>query len=312
MHLVLIGNYGVGNLGDEALKDYFLQRFPDIEWAVLSANPVEGEFWRLPAGLRSFFKPWWRTVGAIRKSDGIVFGGGSLFTDTESVFACILWWWHAFVARIFRRKIHLAFQGIGPFKTRIGGWCARWVVARAASISVRDKESFDRIERWEKNTIVVQTSDPVIALIKAKNITSSSNNVLIIIPRKNSSDRFINRVCEWSHERDWDALRILSLQSEDIGEQKMCERIKEICGRDIEVHSVNTLRDLSNEIAQGSMVISQRYHGALAAIALGKNYEVVEQQEGDKLASVRGENQEDLLRLVSEGAEALRNAFISI
>ncbi|MBU0766587.1 polysaccharide pyruvyl transferase family protein [Patescibacteria group bacterium] len=311
MRLLLVGNYGVGNLGDEVLKEYFLRQFPEVEWLVVSANPLNGEYNRLPAGFRSFLRPWWRTIGAMRKSDGIVFGGGSLFTDTESVFACFLWCWHAFVARIFRKKIHLAFQGIGPFKTRLGKWCSRWVIARATSISVRDLSSKEQIELWEKNTKVVQTSDPVISLIQAENMDGSSKNVFIIIPRKNSTERFINKVCEWSKEREWDSLRILSLQPEDGEEQKMCRRINQVCGGEAEMRSVKTLADLSREVAQGSIVLSQRYHGALAAIALGKDFEVVEQKEGDKLSYLRGKSREELLGLVNIGEETLRMVWAS-
>ncbi|MFH1670162.1 MAG: polysaccharide pyruvyl transferase family protein [Patescibacteria group bacterium] len=310
MRAVLIGNYGVGNLGDEALKEYFLKRFPDVKWSVLSANPQEGEFHRLPAGLRSLMRPWWRTLRVLRKSEGVVFGGGSLFTDTESVYACLLWWWHAFVARLFGKQLHLAFQGIGPFRTRLGEACARWVVKRAASISVRDTHSFNRIAGWEKNTKVVRTSDPVISLIQAKNIGDSSKNVFVIIPRKNSTVRFIERARELSKEREWDSLRIISMQSQDTEEQKTCQKINEVCGGGVEVRSVLTLDDLSVEVMQSSLVLTQRYHGALAAIALGKEYEVLKQKEGDKLSSLRGSRRETLVQLVQEGKKSLRGAIL--
>ncbi|MBU2213181.1 polysaccharide pyruvyl transferase family protein, partial [Patescibacteria group bacterium] len=288
MRAVLIGNYGVGNLGDEALKEYFLKRFPDVKWSVLSANPQEGEFHRLPAGLRSLMRPWWRTLRVLRKSEGVVFGGGSLFTDTESVYACLLWWWHAFVARLFGKQLHLAFQGIGPFRTRLGEACARWVVKRAASISVRDTHSFNRIAGWEKNTKVVQTGDPVIVLIQAENTGGSSKNVLIIIPRHNSNERFIKRAQDLSQEYQWDEIHTLSLQPEDSGEQNVCQRMSEVCSGEGQVRCVYTLEGLSREVMEGSFILTQRYHGALAAIVLGKEYEVLEQKEGDKLSSLRG------------------------
>ena len=34
MRLLLVGNYGVGNLGDEALREYFLKRFPEVQGEV--------------------------------------------------------------------------------------------------------------------------------------------------------------------------------------------------------------------------------------------------------------------------------------
>ena len=106
MRCLLISNYGTGNHGDVALKEYFLTRFPEVEWIVLSANAQSPrDVPRLPFGLRSLFTtPWWRTLAALRSSDAVIFGGGSLFTDVESVRACLLWWWHACVARMLDRK----------------------------------------------------------------------------------------------------------------------------------------------------------------------------------------------------------------
>ena len=83
MKCLLVGNFGVGNLGDEALKDYFLQEFSTVDWTVVSADPQgEKEVARLPGGVRSLLKlQWFKTLFAYRSCDAIVFGGGSLFTD---------------------------------------------------------------------------------------------------------------------------------------------------------------------------------------------------------------------------------------
>ncbi|MEK7137506.1 MAG: polysaccharide pyruvyl transferase family protein, partial [Patescibacteria group bacterium] len=148
MQYLLVGNYGVSNAGDEILREYFLERFPEIDWKVLSAHPEKGEFPRFPAGLRSFFSlRWLSTLRELRKADGMVFGGGSLLTDTESVRACFIWFLHAAAAWLLHKPIILAFQGIGPFRTKAGEWCSRWVVRRAAFISVRDEESYNMTSR---------------------------------------------------------------------------------------------------------------------------------------------------------------------
>ena len=83
---LLVGNFGVGNVGDEAIRTYILQAFPEVHWTVLSGDRMQsGDVPRLPYGIRSFLSTaWWKTLRAYRSSDGIVFGGGSLFTDVES------------------------------------------------------------------------------------------------------------------------------------------------------------------------------------------------------------------------------------
>jgi len=113
VHCLLIGNYGAGNLGDELLREAHLRNETNVQWTVCSASPKDGQLPRLPLGVRSFLTtPWWRTFTALRNVDAVVFGGGTLFTDGESIRACMLWWWHAFIAHVFGQPILLADQGI--------------------------------------------------------------------------------------------------------------------------------------------------------------------------------------------------------
>jgi len=308
MRYLLVGNYGVGNLGDEALKEYFLTAFPEVEWVIVGVDVP-----RLPLGLRSLFRPWWKTIRALRQSDGVVFGGGSLFTDVESVFACLLWWWHAIIARLFGKPVLLAFQGIGPFRTRLGEWCARSVVRRAEHLSVRDPISFSRVNGWYLNTEIVQTFDPIFSLIEGKKYNQSSQNVFIIIPRHNSGETFVDRAREVLTGGQWKRVRILSLQPADVQEKRVCDRLREALGDHVEVVPISSIDQLAQEVAQASFVLSQRYHGALVAAALESDVEICAQGSADKLQGlemmVQSWNTEALLRLVEEGTAALRGAL---
>ena len=306
---LLIGNYGVGNFGDEALREYFLSAFPEVQWQIVSANPGRGELPRLPFGVRSIFcTPWRRTVQAIRKCDGIVFGGGTLFTDVESAWACLLWWWHAFVARVFRKKIILAFQGIGPFRTRLGEWCARRVVRQASFVSVRDAVSFRRVQAWRLNINIVQTCDPVFLSLQRQKAEARSQKLLCIIPRHNSSKTFFIRVGTLLRERSFGGINILSLQPDDSDECAICIRLAEQTGGAIV--AIRTVDDLTEAIAPASFVLTQRYHGAVAATALGIQYEAVSQGDSDKLASISPlESAEDWRAAALRGEGALRMAL---
>jgi polysaccharide pyruvyl transferase WcaK-like protein len=288
MRCVLVGNYGVGNLGDELLRECFLSRFPEIEWTVLSANPSgKEEVPRLPAGVRSFFTPWYRTLGAIRHSDAVVFGGGSLFTDVESPFACFLWWWHVLLARIFGKPVALAFQGIGPFKTKPGEWFARSAIALAGHISVRDEESQIRIENLSLNRKIIQSFDPVLLLLEAQKQTEGSKNVFVIIPRKNSSDKFLERASQLVTTHSFPHVRIVSLAPDDPGEKMYCKKLQNALSTESEIRGVTSLSQLKEALGDAAFVLAQRYHGALAALAMGIEFETIAQQEGDKLASLR-------------------------
>ncbi len=321
MRCLLIGNYGVGNLGDEALKDYFLTRFPDIEWTVLSASPrTSSDVPRLPFGLRSLFTPWWNTLRAFRASDAVVFGGGSLFTDVESVYACMLWWWHARIARLFGKPVILAFQGIGPFKTSVGEWCARDVISRAAFVSVRDEESGERVKKWTrlrqgfggqevesgKWTEVFLTADPVLSLLEGSSQTSGL--AIALIPRANSGDDFLAQAMSVV-ERDPSSVVIISMQVDSSDERSFCLSLKEAIGVRAAIHVVQSLHELSAQLSRSSRVVTARYHGALAALALGIPVDIIAQHPGDKLDALRTiqgtTGIEELQRLVQDGEREL-------
>lgn len=280
---LLVGNYGVGNVGDEALKEYFLRRFPDVEWVVVSAKPCAGEMPRLPFGFRSLFTPWWRTIGAYWRCGGVVLGGGSLFTDAESAAAPLLWWWHVALAVFLRKPVFLAFQGIGPFRTGAGEWLARWVVRKAAFLSVRDALSFRRVEGCGLHKKCILSFDPVFSLVHAHTSCTCSNK-LLIIPRSNSSREFWRRAEE--RRRD---------------------------GVGVSVAEPRTLDELSRTVASASHLLTQRYHAGIVALALGVSFEAVPQGEGDKLDALNREERDRvcLLERVRLGEEALREALVA-
>ncbi|MBI3336533.1 polysaccharide pyruvyl transferase family protein [Candidatus Peregrinibacteria bacterium] len=334
MRYLLIGNYGVGNLGDEALRGYFLDAFPaapcsdakasttgEVEWVVVSTDVP-----RLPLGARSFFgTPWWKTVRAYVKSDGIVFGGGSLFTDSESIKAPLLWWWHAVVAWVFRKPIFLAFQGVGPFRTTLGEWLTRWVVQHATFVSVRDRASFDRVRQWRSD--IVLTFDPVlISLSSAEypphwggmkggggdlfdplslSLSPREREMLVVIPRSNSGAVFIDRALAIYNQQSFDHVLILSLQPNCSCEKAVCKKIQEHIPP-AQILSVHSLSEFSHIMVSASFILSQRYHGALAALALGVPFETMAQAEGDKLSMLKNTSKEEALKLVQDGEHALR------
>lgn len=316
MVAALIGNYGVGNLGDEALKEYFLTFYPEVEWKVLSACPEAGEYARLPAGWRSLFGfRWIRTLRMLRHVDAVVFGGGSLFTDVESPFACFLWWIHARAASLFGKPIVLAFQGMGPYKTKKGEWFARDTVARAAFISVRDRESYDRIGGWSKNTKVVQTFDPIFSLFIAKKEVTNPTNVFTVIPRKNSSQMFLENVRKIIQSTPWEEVRVVLMEGGHQDEREIAQSILSISVGRGRVVAVQTIDELMDSVRDASLVASQRFHGALAALAADVPLKVFPQGEGDKLSIVASllesgsDMRSELVATVRTGEDALHAWF---
>jgi len=320
MRYLLVGNYGVGNLGDEALLEYFERSFSGVEWLKTSAYPNQGEYPRFPGGIRSLLGGQWKqTYRALSWADGVVFGGGSLFTDIESVRACFLWWVHTFFARWKGKPYLLAFQGIGPFHSSLGEWFARSAVKHARFISVRDEASFLRVQEWNPKVMIIRTFDPVLSLIAAPS-TAEDSKICILIPRSNSGHSFCDRAKEILSKGDWKEVHVLSMQPEDSRERQLCEMLRSCTGLPTYIFTLRTLSELIEKVTVGSFVLSQRYHGALVALALKKKTEVCPQSKDDKLASLqaillsgnRDEELRSLHQLIQKGEDALKKALTDI
>lgn len=255
--------------------------------------------------------PWWSTVRALRHSDAVVFGGGTLLTDVESVRACILWGMHVLACRLFGIPYMLAFQGIGPFRTVVGRAIARSVVRHARFISVRDNASAKRMASWSLHTEVIQTFDPVFALLYEQKHEERTKNVNIIIPRANSPASFLHRAVQLAAERSDEPVRALLFQPDDPSEKAIAVSLQAAISR-LQIMPVRTVEELHTGLTDGHFVLTQRYHGAIAALACGVPFETVAQGEGDKLAAVAAlqrDRPQDLGALVQIGEEALRQAL---
>ena len=152
--VLLVGNFGARNIGDELILCHGLDTEPRAH--VMTVDPAwsqsfcERGFETVPfppSGIRScvrwcFSSSYRRTLAGLRhRYDRVIFIGGGLFAIRFR--ACWLWWC---VFRFCRKgiqpaEIHFEYQGVGDdlgFFSRI---LTRWVFTRADSISVRDESS---------------------------------------------------------------------------------------------------------------------------------------------------------------------------
>lgn len=152
--LLLFGNYGGQNWGDEAILSGLLSALPQdiFDITVVSRNPkktkkdfgVHSVFFPA-AGIRSFFRGLFHPTllggrQAIQKADIVVFGGGGLFQNREKK-AIFLWSYYAFLCFFFHKKVVFVANSLGPLDGFLAQWLAKKVFLKAKSISVRDMAS---------------------------------------------------------------------------------------------------------------------------------------------------------------------------
>ena len=158
---VLCGYYGKGNGGDEALLASLLQMLPaDVTPLVLSGNPEET---RDRYGVETCDRKAPKAIlRALRQSDVLIWGGGSLMQDATSALSPFYYGGVMALAQQLKLKTIAWAQGIGPLKRPLTHWLARRNFANCTAVSVRDRGSAALLSDWHVDCIVAP--DPVWAL----------------------------------------------------------------------------------------------------------------------------------------------------
>ena len=171
MHRIVIsGYYGFNNIGDEsilkAVVENLQERLRRTEITVLSQNP---ENTREKFGVKAVgrMKPW-QIIKSIFRSDLLISGGGSLLQDVTSKRSILYYLAIMWVAILFRKKVFIYSQGIGPVNQRFNRWIMVKTLKRVDNIVVRDEGSREFLTDCgiDEDKITV-TADPVIRLKKA-------------------------------------------------------------------------------------------------------------------------------------------------
>ncbi|WP_166243585.1 polysaccharide pyruvyl transferase CsaB [Paenibacillus turpanensis] len=145
--IVISGYYGFNNSGDEAvlcsilhaLREQGEQAGVSIQPLVLSANPAQTrEMYGVEAAHR--MRPA-EVLQAIRGSDGLISGGGSLLQDATSAKTIPYYLAILKLAQWFGKPTFIYSQGVGPVQRRWFYPLIKGTFARCSYVSVRDQES---------------------------------------------------------------------------------------------------------------------------------------------------------------------------
>lgn len=168
--IVISGYYGFGNSGDEAVLQSILtsleaesrQTEIKLEPVVLSANP---EWTRRVYGVDSVhrMKPQ-KVISAIRGSEGLISGGGSLLQDVTGWKTIPYYLGIIRLAQGLGKPVFIYSQGIGPVNRPIFHPLIRRIYSRCAYLSVRDEESASLLERMGLDRAKIEVvPDPVMS-----------------------------------------------------------------------------------------------------------------------------------------------------
>ncbi|MEC0111164.1 polysaccharide pyruvyl transferase CsaB [Paenibacillus taichungensis] len=185
--LVISGYYGFRNSGDEAVLKSILTALEEeshrsnvtIEPIVLSGDP---ESTTSMYGVRSVHRMKLKEVReAIKESDGLISGGGSLLQDATGLKSIPYYLGVIKLAQWLKKPTFIYAQGIGPVNRKIFNPMIRSVFKACNYVSVRDEQSAEYLRglglRWNQIHVV---PDPVMGLplpeAKAEEVSSVAVN----------------------------------------------------------------------------------------------------------------------------------------
>ena len=171
MYKILIsGYYGFNNIGDEsilrAVVDSLREKLDDIEITVLSQNPQSTEIkYEVLSVNRKSVKD---ILGAVKRCDLLISGGGSLLQDVTSKKSIVYYLMIMWLALIMGKKVFIYSQGIGPILSKMNKRLTAFTLKKVHGIVVRDETSKEFLSeigiRPEK---ICVTADPVLRIKKA-------------------------------------------------------------------------------------------------------------------------------------------------
>lgn len=163
MHLVISGYYGFQNTGDEAILESMISHLkklePTIQLTVLSNDPITTcKNYDVEAINRWDIAEVRRVL---KKSDGLISGGGSLLQDVTGMGTVIYYTFIIKMARFYKKPVFIYSQGIGPLKSPFAKFMVKSALKHVKG-TVRDKNSQTLLSTIGVTGDFSLTPDPVL------------------------------------------------------------------------------------------------------------------------------------------------------
>ena len=184
MKIFLIGWFGSGNMGDEAIlisellflrdhlskAEFYILSFNPEKTRKLTANiPEVKKILRMGSKREVFKSDFLGIFKAFREVDVVLIGGGGIFQDIYNHYPIPFFTGMALLARWNRKRLVLYCVGIGPIRSFIGKKLCRVAGNSADMICVRDAGSKDLLKSLGVNRPVHLSADPVFLLEPLRN-----------------------------------------------------------------------------------------------------------------------------------------------
>jgi|GEM_PF-1725812 len=281
--ILIVGNYGAGNLGDDAILGGILNDLKAVGYdgeimvthgSIATSSKIYQKVKRVPfvpTGLRSRFKrkKVKAAKAAIAKADLVILGGGGLFVDQESWKAPYIWSEQARWCRNLGTPYICYGQSIGPLKRWISRKWAKATFKNAQAIHVRDEASLQLLHEWDL-LHATQGTDPAFSFLSQLKTKKKKNNRLLISIREWGTlthkhwDEILLPIQEFAQKHELHPV-ILSMDPGNPNEQLQLKNIG------FKLFVPSSVEQAFEEIAQSKMMVSMRLHANIFGLVAGSS-----------------------------------------
>ncbi|HEY6740406.1 MAG TPA: polysaccharide pyruvyl transferase CsaB [Actinopolymorphaceae bacterium] len=272
--LVMLGYFGFGNAGDEAVLAAEVAALRSTLGSSTRFTVVSGDVEHtrrvhdLPAVSRTDFRA---IVRALRSSDGLVAGGGSLLQDVTSARPVAFYGGVMLVARLLGKPVFVYAQGLGPLQHRVNRLLAARALRASSYVSLRDPDSIALARSLGVQDLVL-VPDPVLGLPVGdapSERARSADAVAVALRPWRGQDTWLPPVVS-ALGRLAEDFRIVLVPFHAEQDTDLARHVaEELGGRATIVAPDGGYRAAVDAIASSRVVLGMRLHALVSAVAAG-------------------------------------------
>lgn len=268
--VIISGYYGFDNFGDEAILQVLIENLKknNLEITVISSNPEKTS---QTYDINSVYTyNFFETLSAIKKSDVLISGGGSLLQDITSVRSLLYYLFIILIGVLCYKRIIVFAQGIGPIKNTFARALTKNLLKRVDFVSVRDEESKKLLDNWGIKS--VQVEDPVWGINIKTSIPKEKVGIQLRGWKYMSDEFFLNLVKVVAKNFENKEIWIYSLQ--DKQDRDICLRFENYLHIEnpkvkTKVFYGMTVKEIIESMQELEYLIAMRYHAIMIGLKYG-------------------------------------------
>lgn len=267
--VLLVGNYGVGNIGDDMLMQSSIDQIIELgaEYTVACPGNVEGSVSIPPAGIRSFLSfKWLSFFRSLKECDVVVFGGGGLLNPEEKM-SLLIWGQIIVMASIYKKEVVMIGQSFSKVDKVV-----EFLLEMVDAISVRDSYSMKILKEYYEGELF-KVHDLAWKLDVESKKKTKDKIALNLRPYKYVDDGVLKEVINNLIDSlegvvSFSEIVVLGFGIED---KEFCEEVLSIgIKQKYKIRFVDEFETIFKELSESKVVIAERLHACIATMKLNK------------------------------------------